>query len=452
MKQSIYILLAINLLCVVSLRLEAASIAGDKSAISLSPTVLTALFDEARTNNFGLRVAESRVTTSQLAVETVRAWEDPRATLGGLIGPARRMPSQDGDLIYGVEQTLPLWDRPRLNRDILVAGTQMQASEAAWRESQLRRDLARALLRLSLVHRTSSFLTNDVAWLDALVALGEEKFRAGIGSHTDLLQLQNERSRRADAVRTEHSRLRTEQAALNRLLGRDLQTPWPRVELPRLVPPISFSPALATYAVTNEPRLKVLRQEKAQAEAVTRLTETMRRPDVSFGIQARQYSGDGGMREGMFTLSLNLPWWNAPKYRADLRRDEAKVRTVEAEMADYEFSVREEVLRLTLATDTAHREAVLYRDEILQRVQQAAASHQAMWELNRGTLRDVLDARRAFLEGQLMHDRAIVEQHQALADLAALCDLPDYFQLARLLVQVTGPPQHQHAAPAPPAK
>ena len=75
-----------------------------------------------------------------------------------------------------------------------------------------------------------------------------------------------------------------------------------------------------------------------------------------------------------------------------------------------------------------------------------------MWELNRGTLRDVLDARRSFLEGQLMHDRAIVEQHQALADLAALCDLPDYFQLARLLVQLAVPAQHQHTVPAPPAK
>ena len=121
-------------------------------------------------------------------------------------------------------------------------------------------------------------------------------------------------------------------------------------------------------------------------------------------------------------------------------------------MMDFELSVREEVLRLTHATDASYREAVLYRDEILQRTQQAMASHQVMWEGNRGPLRDILDSRRSYLEGQLMHDRAIVEQHQALADLAALCDLPDYFQLARLLVQLAVPAQHQHPAPAPSAK
>ncbi len=452
MKFNVHILLIISLLQVSSRGVEAASVGVSTNAITLSPTVLVALFEEARTNNSGLRVAEARVTASQFSVETVRGWEDPKFTLGGVLsGPRRGRIEEDGDISYGVEQKLPLWNRPRLSRDILVAEMQTQATEAAFREAQLRRDLTKALLRISLVHRTTGFITNDLAWLDTVIAVGEEKFRAGTGSHTDLLQIQNEKSKRTDGLRTEQNRLRTEHAALNRLLGRDLQAPWPRVELPRLSPPIVYSPALASYAATHEPRLKVFRQEKARAETVTRLTETMRRPDVSFGIQGRQYSGDAGFREGTFTVSLSLPWWNAPKYRADLRRDEAKVRTVEAEMTDYELSVREEILRLTLATDAAYREAVLYRDEIQQRAQQAVASFLIMWETNRGTLREILDARRSLLDAQLVQDRAIVEQHQAFAELAALCDLPEYFQLARLLVQLASASPHPHASPVPPA-
>ena len=263
MKSSIYILLAINLLCVANLRLEAASVADGTNAISLSPSILTALFDEARTNNLGLRAAEARVTASRFGAETVRNWEEPRFTLGGVLsGPRRGRIEEDGDLIYGVDQKLPLWNRPRLSRDILVAETQTKATEVAFREAQLHRDLTKALLRIALVHRTTGFLTNDLVWLDTLIALGEEKFRAGFGSHVDLLQMQNEKSKRADSLRTEQSRLRTEQAALNRLLGRELQAPWPRVELPRLVPPITHTSALASYAATNEPRLKVLRRSE----------------------------------------------------------------------------------------------------------------------------------------------------------------------------------------------
>ncbi len=453
MNRFSYIILAINYLCVFNLRLEAASVPVGTNAISVSPSVLAALFDEARTNNSGLRAAEARVNASRLGVETVRNWEEPRFTLGGVLsGPRRGRIEEDGDLVYGVDQRLPLWNRPRLSRDILVAETQTQATEAAFREAQLRRDLTKALLRIALMHRTTSFITNDLAWLDTLIAVGEERFRAGTSSHTDLLQIQNEKSKRTDAFRTEQNRLRTEHAALNRMLGRELHAPWPAVEMPRLAPPVAYTAALAAYAATNEPRLKVLRQEKAQAEAVARLTQTMRRPDVSFGIQGRQYTGDAGFREGTFLVSLNLPWLNAPKYRADLRRDEAKVRTVEAEMTDYELSVREEILRLTFATDAAHREAVLYRDEIQQRAQQAIASFLIMWEANRGSLRDILDARRSLLDSQLMQDRAIVEQHQSFAELAALCDLPDYFQLGRLLVQLASQPPHLHNAPAAPPK
>jgi hypothetical protein len=139
----------------------------------------------------------------------------------------------------------------------------------------------------------------------------------------------------------------------------------------------------------------------------------------------------------MFTVSLNLPWWNAPQYRAERLRDEAKVRTVAAQIADYELSVREEALRLTLASESAQREAVLYRDEILQRTQQGLATMQLMWEGNRGALREILEARRALLEAQRTQDRAIGEQHEALIDLAALCDLPDYFQLPSLLARLT---------------
>ena len=138
MKSSIYILLVVNALCLDSALLEAASVADQTNAISLSPTVLTALFDEARTNNTSLRVAEARVTTSRLGIATVRQWEDPKFTFGVAVASPRGFKeSEEGNLIYGVEQKLPLWNRPRLSRDIAVAETQTQASEAAFREAQL---------------------------------------------------------------------------------------------------------------------------------------------------------------------------------------------------------------------------------------------------------------------------------------------------------------------------
>lgn len=421
------------------------------NALAITPAALETLFRSVRTNNTALRAAEARYQQARSGIATVRDWEDPTVSFSGVVaGPRRGGLSQEGDLVYAVEQKLPLWDRPHLSRAIALAETSTQGAAVAQREQTLRAELTKALLRVALAGRNLHYLTNDLAWLDTHILLQEERFRALGDAHTDLLTLQNERSKRRDGLASERNRLRTEEVSLNRLLNWDLALTWPAMVLPRLMPLVTNSPALTSYVVTNEARAKILRQEIAQARAVIRLTETDRLPTVSVGAGARQFSGDAGIREGMVSVSLNLPWLNAPKYRADVARDTAKLRVAEADLADYELAVREEVIRLTLAAEAASRSVALYRDEIAQRLQQALASHLTMWETRQGQLRDVLDTRRAALEAQFMIERGTAEQHLALADLAALCGLPDHFQLDRLLRSLGSATPHHHAPAANP--
>ncbi len=422
----------------------------DTTVFVITPAALETLFGSVRTNNTSLRAAEARFQQARTTIATVRDWEDPTVSLGGVVaGPRRGGLTQEGDLIYGVEQKLPLWDRPRLSRAIAVAESATQGAAVAQREQGLRAELTKALLRVALVGRNLHYLTNDLVWLDTHLLLQEARSRALAGSPSELLMLQNERSKRTDSILSERNRLRTEEASLNRLLNWALSLTWPPMRLPQLMPSYTNSTPLAAYAVTHEARAKVLRQEIAQARAVIRLTETDRLPTVSVGMGARQFSGDGGLREGMLSVNFNLPWLNAPKYRADIARATAKLRVVEADLADYELGLREEVLRLTLAAEATGRSAVLYRDEISQRLEQALALQLIKWETRQGQLRDVLDTRRTALEAQLMVERATAEQHLALADLAALCGLPDHFQLDRLLRSLGGPAQPQQEAVGP---
>ena len=102
-----------------------------------------------------------------------------------------------------------------------------------------------------------------------------------------------------------------------------------------------------------------------------------------------------------------------------------KLKAAELDLADYELSVREEVHMLTVKIDAARREAVLYRDQIIPRSQTALDSARSGWESNRGTFRDVLDARRMLLDGRLMRARAVAEQYQMLSELVLCCGLGD---------------------------
>jgi len=212
---------------------------------------------------------------------------------------------------------------------------------------------------------------------------------------------------------------------VNRLLGRDLHTPLPGFELPEVAGPVNYSTQLVSHAIRHESKLSMMQREIRAAEARVESTRRSRRPDVAAGLEARQYSGDGGFREGMAFVSLSLPWFNAGRYRSDLARDKAKLDAVQLDAADYEAAIREEVHHLTVQLDAARREGLLYRDEILPRAEQALTVARNAWLTGPGMFLDVMEARRMFLEAQSMLSRAISEQYQMMSELVLSCGLDD---------------------------
>lgn len=416
-----------TILILASLGLSVTAIcAADINAVQLTPAFVNMLVAELRTNHFALRAGESRVRAAGLNTNSVRLWDDPMFKFGGVTASQRGpILSEDGDLVYGLEQKLPLFGKAQAARRVAEAEAGSEAARLAYQFQVLRRDLTKALFKAALADRSVEIGAQDLAWLDTMTAATEEHYRAGTASQVELLRIQNERAKRAELLRTESSRREHGRLTVNRFLNRDLDAPLPKLELPPLASPVSYRQKLVDHAAKFEPKLQVIRQEIHQAEASVAATRKSRLPDVSAGIEGRQYSGDGGFREGMFTVSLSLPWFNRGKYRSDLARDEARLRAVELDATDYQLSVREDLHNLTVNLDAARREALLYRDEILPRSQQALESAHANWAANRGMFNDVMEARRMLLEAQLMQARTVSEQHQLLADLALLCGVDD---------------------------
>jgi outer membrane protein TolC len=169
----------------------------------------------------------------------------------------------------------------------------------------------------------------------------------------------------------------------------------------------------------------MIRQETKRDDASVQLARRERLPDISAGIEARNYTGDGSFRQGTLLLAMNIPWGNGSRYKAEIAREEAKARASRFDADDYERSVREEFHKLLVMIDTARREALLYRDQIIPRSQAGLAALRASWEAGRGNLTDVFEARRMLLEAQTMYGRAVVEQYTAMAQLVLCCGLGD---------------------------
>ncbi len=404
----------------------------------ITPAYINALADEARTNNSALRSADSRVAAARANQQTVRTWEDPMVRLGAM-GAEREMRANDGDLLYGVEQSLPLFGKPKAARAVAESETKVENANAELQFQLLRKDIAQNIFKTALANRTLEIGREDLTWLELMLSAAEHRYALGQSAQIDVLRLQNERSKRVEQLKTDSQLLEHERVNLNRLLNRRLDSAWPDLRLPTVAQSIVFSERLATLAIKFEPKLKMMRQQIDQAAASTEMTRRERYPNFNLGAEARNYTGNGEFRQGMVTLSFSLPWGNRNKYHAAIQRDEARKQAAEFDAADYELGLRNEIHSLTVKIDSARREALLYQNEIIPRSRIALESARAGWESNAGIFRDVLDARRMLLDAQLMNARAVSEQYQMLSDLVLCCGLGDLEALQMFDAQLGNP-------------
>ena len=415
------------------------------NAVVISSEYVSGLIAEARTNNPSLRGAEAKVRSAALNAESIRTWEDPNGLFGGSVYSSKGFkPSEEGDLAYGLEQKLPLWKRPQLARQVAQAEVSTREAEVNYRARQLRDDITKGLLRAALAERVVEIGEQDLAWMEATATTADNKYRAGQTALADTLQIQNELARRRDNLRTDRQRLAHEHFSLNRLLNRDPASPWPRLLLPAVAPAIPLSEKLLALSLQNEPKLRVLEQEIRQASANADLTRKNRLPDLSLGVEGRQYSGDGEFRSGMFSVRFSIPWFNGSKYRKEYQRDRELQRSVEQEREDQVLMVREELHHLSVDLEAARREAILNSQEITIRSEQALTSRVSDWEAGRGAFRDVLDARRMLLESELMAARATAEEHQVLAEMLLWTGLDTLEDLLPLANEPSLLPTHEH--------
>lgn len=401
------------------------------AVIQLTPAYINALGEELRTNHPALRASRAQADAARAGIDAVRTWEDPMLTVGGMFAE-EVMRADDGDLIYGIEQKLPLFGRPKLSRAVAEAEWATEEAQAEYEFQSRRRDLAQALFRAALAEQVVAIGQEDLAWLGRMLPLTEQRYQTGESTLVELLRLQNEQQKRADRLRTDQLQLEHEHLALNRMLNRDLEAGWPRFELPPIAGPVPYSPRLVDLALRFEPGLRVRHQAIAQAQSMARMIERERYPEVVVGAQGRNYSGNGDFRQAEVMLGFSLPWGNARKYRADRERAEALTLTAEQEASDYSLELREEIHLLTVRIDAARREALLYQEQIIPRSERALESAQAAWIANRGMFLEVLDARRMLLDARLMQARAQTEQYDQLSDLVLCCGLGDLEALEML--------------------
>ncbi len=398
--------------------------APDTNHLKLTSAVLGSYTEELRTNSPAIKAAQARRSAAESRVDGVRTWANPEVSLGVSIA-SRQMREDNGDLVYGVSQSLPLWGRAAAERGIAESSILAASAGVDYRFQQLRLELVRQLLRTALADRTVAVMAEDLRWLGSLIDFARQRAATGSGTTAELLRLQNEHDLQSTRLASEQELAGQSRSQLNRLLGRQDSAAWPQLDLPDLGPELRFNDRFRRLTLRNEAKLKLLHRAAETAEAETALAKRAGKPDVKIFGELRQFSGNGEAREGLLGVAMSVPWFNRSRYRADVARAEADAQAARFDAADYERFVPVEAHRVATLAGNARREVLAYRDRILPRTTQMLEALRSSWVSGSGDLVPLFDLRRQWLDGQRMMAIATAEQWQMLAEITLCCGLAD---------------------------
>ncbi|HSY53275.1 MAG TPA: TolC family protein, partial [Opitutaceae bacterium] len=274
--------------------------------VAMTPDFIDQLMIEAQGHSPALAAAGARADSASAAVGSVRVWDDPTFTFGLWQSSSKGFEaSEEGDIIYGLEQKLPTFGRPELARHVAEAEAAKEQLNVDYETQKLRRDLTVALVELALADESIDLAQQDLGWLETTVAAVDSRYKVGKSSQVEWLKIQTERAVAANELKTLKLERDHRQVEINRLLNRNLHAPWPAMALPGIIDAVPDDDQLASAALNFAPQLKVMQQEITENEAAAQVTRRQRLPEIGVGVQARQFSGDGGLREGTLSVSFS---------------------------------------------------------------------------------------------------------------------------------------------------
>ena len=378
---------------------------------------ISRLVEVAVSSHPSVEAAKARAGAANAAISAVRLWEDPVLALGGTAA-RRSMRMDDGDIMVGLDQTLPRKGLFDAEKRRATAEQQVQEATRQQTEAELGLTVGQTVLELALADELIRLQSENLIWLKTLVGIAEERAKNPDATATESLRLESELALRTQTLAS-LKRQRVQYATtLNLLLGRAEDTPGTLA--------LDSSPSRLTNAIAlrerleqNNPQLAAMRHQAEGAQAEADASREKRKPVISVGVETNTYSG-GDFRDAMFAVRVTLPWFNRSVYQADIARAES---LRDATLGDLAAQQRELYTQLiTLITESQNNQALVdsYSDEVLPKTGKALETTQSAWISSKASLLEVLDARRLLLEAEQEQKRALAARQVADQALIAI--------------------------------
>ena len=246
--------------------------------------------------------------------------------------------------------------------------------------------------------------------LESRYATGQAPYREVLKVHTELATMTNE-------VARHYQERDTALAKLNVLLGRDARR---TLLLAVAVPEREFSftrDELMKLALENRPELQAMRYgyEAAKTDSTRAWLDLM--PDGQVRLEARQFSGEGRIREYDQFFGFEVPVFSLVGRIGQIKEKRAEKRAAHGAWENMQNMVLFEVQKALAEFESNDRTVRMYEANVIPQAESVLASALAAYESAQGDFSEVMENQKAVTEFRHHYFEAIVMREQSFAEL-----------------------------------
>jgi outer membrane protein TolC len=397
-------------------RKPADSLGGSKTP-SLSRVIALVL-----ERNPTIQAARANWIAATHRIPQARAWDDLKLGTSVVLGRFVSVPANAfTEQMVSIEQMIPLSGRNRSKERAAAAEALAVFEEARRQELDIIAKTKATYYRIANLFQLLDINKADETSLVQALDATRGKFEVGTQTQADLLLAGNERQKIIETRRDLEQKLSEEVSALNVLMNRDPFAPLGRPADNYEGPGPASAERLRQLVLNDRPEVREAQAKVTVAKAKLELARRAWIPDPTVSLDAERYNAASQFVSQIGAgVSINIPWLNGKKYRAEEREAQSNLSAAGSEL----LSAQTEALGLLRnqleKIQTLHHHIELYRDNLLPTARQTMASYETDYETNKATLLTLLTSQRNLQELETMYYQDLSDYRVALAELESL--------------------------------
>ena len=250
----------------------------------------------------------------------------------------------------------------------------------------------------------------------------QARYTAGTVARLDVIRAQVDVAQSDNALIGNERDVANAQAALNRLLGRVVGLPIAPADSLTVPAGLPDSTTIERIALASRPEVAVLESQQRGAQANTTLLKQFWVPDLTFGISHDFTLPDAPLVSA--GVALPLPILFRQHTRGEIAESQYRERELAASARDLRAQVTQDVRSAFANANTALRQVVFLRDQLLPSAREAFRVASVSYGLGGLSALDVLDARRSLQDAETQLAVALGAANSARADLQRALGVP----------------------------